>query len=546
MADSKVPAENQRAARSIDAPDTYRSLLGRAPLHPLLLASYAVLFLYASNITELTAGEVLQPLVGAVLAAATVLLILGIAFKSLSRAAIVTSAMVVSFFAYGHAEAFLASIGLGLRTQLVAWAAFVMLATFLAYRVRLLLLPITTFMNVVASILVLLSLTTIVPREIERSTDAPRGDAPGVVQGGGGLASQQRDIYYLVFDRYGSEWSLDYHFGVESDLPEWLSDQGFQVATQSHANYRATDFSLAATLNMTYLDDLTARYGRDTGDRTAARQMVRDHAVGRFMQAQGYRYTHLGSWYDPTRTSLLADESRSYDAESEFSAVMRHTTIVPAFLRMLGHQDEALTLRERHVRIADFQFRQLAELREDPGPNFVFAHVLLPHSPYVFRADGRLVTKAEEVSEPESRLYGGQLAYLDGRIKATIEHLLAGPPEEQPIIIVQGDEGPFARKDVDWEGREAEYLQVRFGILNALYLPGVAQDAVHPSITSVNTFRLVFSRYFEADLPLLEDRSFTWPDNERVYDFVEVTDLVATPPDVPPLDAEPAEDPVSP
>jgi len=531
---------------SIDAPDTPPSLLGRLPLHPLLLASYAVLFLYASNITELTASEVLQPLVGAVLAAATVLLVLGTVFKSLSRAAIVTSAMVVAFFAYGHAEGSLASIGLGLRTQLVAWGVVIVLATLLAYKARHVLPRITTFLNVVASVLVLLALITIVPREIERSTEAPVGHVPGVAQGDGDPTSLQRDIYYLVFDRYGSEWSLDYQFGVDSDLPEWLDEQGFQVATESHANYRATDFSLAATLNMTYLDGLTARYGPDSGDRTPARQMVRDHAVGRFMQTQGYRYIHLGSWFDPTRTSPLADESRSYDAESEFSAVMRNTTIVPAFLRLLGHQDEALTLRERHVRIADFQFRQLAELRDDPGPKFVFAHVLLPHSPYVFRADGRLVTKAEEESEPESRLYGGQLAYLDGRIKATIEHLLAGPPEEQPIIIVQGDEGPFARKDIAWEGREAEYLQVRFGILNALYLPGVGGDAVHPSITSVNTFRLLFSRYFGADLPLLTDRSFTWPNNHRIYDFVDVTDLVATPPDVPPLDAEPAGDSLSP
>ncbi|MDQ3552989.1 MAG: hypothetical protein M3395_01055 [Chloroflexota bacterium] len=534
------------SGESIDAPDRSSSLLGRLPLHPLLLASYAVLFLYASNIAELTASEVLQPLVGAVLGASTVLLLLGVVFKGLSRAAVVTSGMVVAFFTYGHAEASLATIGLGLRTQLVAWGVFIVLATLFAYRARHLLPRITTFLNVVASVLVLLALITILPREIGRSMDAPQRDMPGVAQGDSGPHSRQPDIYYLVFDRYGSEWSLDYQFGVDNDLPEWLSDQGFQVARGSHTNYRATDFSLAATLNMTYLDGLTARHGRDTGDRTPAREMVRDHAVGRFMQAQGYRYIHLGSWYDPTRTSLLADESRAYDAESEFSTVMRDTTIVPAFLRLLGHQEEALTLRERHVRIAGFQFRQLAELRDDPGPKFVFAHVLLPHSPYVFRADGRLVTKAEEGSEPESHLYGGQLAYLDGRIKATIEHLLAGPPEEHPIIIVQGDEGPFARKDIDWEGREAEYLQVRFGILNGLYLPGADRDAVHPSITSVNTFRLVFSRYFEADLPLLADRSFTWPDNDHIYDFVDVTDLVATPPDVPPLDAEPAGDSLSP
>jgi membrane-anchored protein YejM (alkaline phosphatase superfamily) len=235
-----------------------------------------------------------------------------------------------------------------------------------------------------------------------------------------------------------------------------------------------------------------------------------------------------------------------YDSDSEFSAVMWDTTIVPAIKRLLNHQDEALTLFERHPRIAEFQFRSLTELRDEPGPKFVFAHILLPHSPYVFRADGRPVTGPEAGSEPESDLYAGQLAYTDSRIKETVEHLLAGPPEDEPIIIVQGDEGPYARKDVDWSGREAEYLQVRFGILNAMYLPGAEPGLVHSSITSVNTFRLVFANYFRANLPLLPDRSFTWPDNDHTYDFVDVTDLVATPPDVPPLGPEPAGNAVSP
>jgi len=428
----------------------------------------------------------------------------------------------------------------------VAWSAFVVLAAILAIRSKQPLPRLTTFLNAVASILIVMALVTIVPREIERSAVSAGEPTTGSARPGDGATSLNRDIYYLVFDRYGSEWSLDYHFGIDSELPEWLSDQGFQVATGSHANYRATDFSLAATLNMTFLDDLTARYGRETSDRTPARVMIRDHAVGRFLQAQGYRYVHLGSWFGPTATNPQADVSLTYDPESEFSAVMRATTIVPAISRMLGHQDGAVTLRQRHARIADFQFRQLAGLRDEPGPKFVFAHVLLPHSPYVFRADGRLVTQEEAASEPESGLYAGQLAYADGRIKETVEHLLDVPPEDQPVIIVQGDEGPFVRTDIDWSDREAEYLQVRFGILNAMYLPDADPGTVHSSITSVNTFRLVLSHYFGADLALLPDRSFTWPDNDHTYDFQDVTEIIASPPDVPPLDAVPSPGALSP
>jgi hypothetical protein len=36
----------------------------------------------------------------------------------------------------------------------------------------------------------------------------------------------------------------------------------------------------------------------------------------------------------------------------------------------------------------------------------------------------------------------------------------------------------------------------------------------------------VFREYFGADLDLLPDRSFTWPDNDHLYDFRDVTDQI--------------------
>jgi hypothetical protein len=63
-----------------------------------------------------------------------------------------------------------------------------------------------------------------------------------------------------------------------------------------------------------------------------------------------------------------------------------------------------------------------------------------------------------------------------------------------------------------------------------MYLPGADVD-MPDTFTSVNTFRLVFRTYFGADLPALPDRSFTWPDDEHVYDFRDVTDLIGGPTD---------------
>jgi hypothetical protein len=41
-----------------------------------------------------------------------------------------------------------------------------------------------------------------------------------------------------------------------------------------------------------------------------------------------------------------------------------------------------------------------------------------------------------------------------------------------------------------------------------MYLAGHRSDGLYPTITSVNTFRVIFNSVFEAGLPLLPDESY--------------------------------------
>ena len=95
-------------------------------------------------------------------------------------------------------------------------------------------------------------------------------------------------------------------------------------------------------------------------------------------------------------------------------------------------------------------------------------------------------------------------------------------------MIIEGDEGPLMCRSVDCVGTSANYLRIRLGNLVAMYLPGI--DVQLPdTFSSVNTFRTVFRAYFGADLPPLPDRSYTWPDNDHIYDFQDITDLITDP-----------------
>ncbi|CAN5208553.1 hypothetical protein BH24CHL7_BH24CHL7_09940 [soil metagenome] len=505
------------------------SALAKLPLHPFLLAAYPILFLYAENLDEVLPVDVGGPLVWTIGATALILGVLALLLRSLVRGALITSALVVAWFAFGHVAPALDDAGLGEPAQLSLWGVLIVLSVVVALRAGPSLRRITEALNIVAIVLLALTLVSIVPYELSRAARAAQ--PPVAVDPSLPVTTRQpgRDIFYLVFDRYGSDWSLQQRFGIDSDLPEWLAGRGFQVVPGARSNYRATDFSLASTLQMRFLDELTEQHGRNTGDRTPARELLRDHPVGRIVQANGYRYVHISPWYNPTLNNDIADEVLRFDTASEFAQVLSDTSMAPLVEDMFTTESTEPPHRQRHRSFAQYQLRQIQRAAAFPEPVFVFAHVLLPHAPYVYRADGSDILDAEEKALPEGDLYAEQLGYTNARIRETVEALLNRPPEEQPIIIIQADEGPFLCGNVDCIDGSPEAYGVRFGVLGAYYLPDLASDVLPPDHSSVNTFRMIFREYFGADLPPLPNRSFDWPDNDHLYDFRDITDQLPLP-----------------
>ena len=66
-----------------------------------------------------------------------------------------------------------------------------------------------------------------------------------------------------------------------------------------------------------------------------------------------------------------------------------------------------------------------------------------------------------------------------------------------PIIVIQADHGPL--------GGEITSDGARMSIFNAYYLPDGGDQLLYPSISPVNTFRVIFNHYFGGEFALLED-----------------------------------------
>jgi hypothetical protein len=513
----------------------------RVPIHPFLLAVYPVVFLYGENLGEASPGDAVPPLLGVLLLAGLLYLVARLVFRSATRAALAASLVVVVALEYGRVLGVVQGTPIAGGRLLVVAGVGTLIGLVLIARSRQEWLGLNRALDILSVILVAVALSGVLAYEVPRAMTAagPTAGASADPSVGSGTAATTRDIFYIVVEDLGAPKTLVDHYGLsDTHAFDWLAQLGFQVPDESATNYGKTIHMLASTFNMSYLDDVAASAGTQSGDYHPLYRMVDDNTAARFLKAHGYRYVHIGSWWDPTEESSIADVNYGISAPSDFAAAFLNTTLAPEVIKRLPRLGIRLPASfdpsgvEAQRDGAVFGFQKLLDLAATPGPKFVFAHVLIPHDPYVFREDGTSVAAAEGGSEADVRAaFLAQALYTNRRLEEVARALLAGPEATRPIVVIQTDEGPNPpryEKDpdrFDWTRATDEELQIKYPVLNAMYLPGLTgEDAVvAPSITTVNTFRLIFDRYFGAGLGLLPDRLFVYRNKSHPYDFTDVT-----------------------
>lgn len=338
------------------------------------------------------------------------------------------------------------------------------------------------------------------------------------------------DIYHFVFDRYASAPILSRHYGITEPIDSFLEERGFYVTPDSYANYQKTAHSLASTFYMDYLDLLADEPNIKGGSLQPLFVMLDDHRVARFLKMQGYRFLQFGSWWDGTHRASIADENHPYGFSEFNTAYLKRTILRPLFHVL---PDTPLTMRldwdnAQCQRVA----RQVEQIKDigagpDHGPVYVFAHILVPHGPYVFTPDGRCLTQAEANERGMFQGYVDQIAYADTIIREVVLALQARdrPP---PVILIQADEGPIPQRDysIPWDESPTEEIRIKLGIINTFYFPDGDYRFLYPEITPVNSYRALFNTYFGTSFPLLPDRVFVFPTLAQSFDFRDVTDRI--------------------
>jgi hypothetical protein len=275
------------------------------------------------------------------------------------------------------------------------------------------------------------------------------------------------------------------------------------------------------------LQTLTRDVPRPSNDLDPIFDLIKRNSVARAFKSLGYSYVHVGSWASFTSSSPIADVNLKPVETSELTRALYGSTALSPLLRGGG----APTGDQSETQVAATRggLRALDTAMRVRGPKFVFAHFILPHPPYVFDRNGRYTPETKRAGNVDG--YLEQLRFTNAQIRRIVTELLDRPPDEQPIVLIQADEGPYPRLGTSfpssWANEPASDVRVKYGILNAYYLPGPRSEFTeYPSMSPVNTFRMVFTRYFGANLPVLPDESFATTKKDDAYTFTSLGDAV--------------------
>ncbi|MAF80284.1 hypothetical protein CL629_04385 [bacterium] len=484
-------------------------------LHPFLFAIAPVVFLWERNFAEAPTREAVPAMAVSFIFGALVFACVGLLYRNSKKAALLTSALL--FLSLFFDQLFFNSFTI--RFMKHAWALSIVLIIavligILLWRTKKDLIIPNKVLAAISGMFVLLSLVQLGTHFYKnmRTVDALKQNKISIINTEN---KEERgippDIYYIIFDEYAAPSTIKDVMGYEEaeEINVWLEDRGFFIPKESRSNYQTTKFSIPSSLNMRYLTD------EEVKDKNALTRLTLDHSLKDALKAYGYNYINLGAkwvnYYNP-----FADENITYshDYLSPFQTALWQLTV---FSKAGAALDKTLNIqtspvldeRLMHWYNVQFKFDELAKISErEDGPNFVFAHFLLPHVPDAFDAEGNYVSRFKSAKLDSVKKYIDQVAFTNSKIKELTEALIE-KSETEPVIVMQGDHGwrvfadPMMMERFQLEPEQGKAL--RYNIFNAYYLPNKGNESLPLSMTPVNSFRTVLNYYFDQNLEFLED-----------------------------------------
>jgi len=319
------------------------------------------------------------------------------------------------------------------------------------------------------------------------------------------------DIWFLLVDGLGAPSLVEREFGLNpAQYSGQLRQRGFQVPDLSHSNYQQTGLSLSSTWNVAHLPVLLAVPDTSSHDRRPLYNLIGDSRVTRALHTLGYRIIDVPSSYPMTRLKKADARREPLLAPNMVEYSILAKSLLPVAQPLLGHgpADFSFALRRRSLNDIFGHLPDARSAAPSDQPALVFAHILAPHPPFVFNADGSArrsdstfgffdgshwLDRHGWAAGHYRRKYLAQATYVMRRLGETVDRIL-NQAQRPTIIIVQGDHGPGS--GLDWERPRHTDHHERSAILNGWYLPPDLQTDLPANMTSLDTFPFLFETAF--------------------------------------------------
>lgn len=509
--------------------------------HPFLFAFYSVAGVYSQNASQVPLDWTFRSLLISFLIAFVSYVALHFKFRDAEYAAWGTTLFVIWLFS-GHAYLLLLEQSSFWRSPFGGMLAIALFSSaLLLFASRWLWgkitsrRTITVFLNVVSLTLVLFSVWIVGSTLFHSNSQVQmiKDRMSRFEVSATDTNSVSPDIYFIVLDGYGRDDILRDLYGFDnSEFVSFLWDSGFYVADRSSSNYPQTELSISSSMNLDYLNVFVEGFG-GTSDRSPLRELMQHTVLRRFLKDRGYTFVALPS---AALFAQIADADVYYDVVSsginEFEGLVLSSTVLGVWVESWGVElpVQGYRLHRRYILSA---LETLQAVPEMPGPKFVFAHILSPHPPFILDREGNFILPDRSYSTWDASLFPGsaeeykkgytdQMMFVNSQIMKIITNILE-KSANPPVIIIMGDHGPGAYYDT--LNLNESCLAERFSILNAYYFPDGNYKLLYPSITPVNSFRVVLNQYFDANMDLLEDKNYFagWL---SPYQFADVSDKI--------------------
>ena len=335
----------------------------------------------------------------------------------------------------------------------------------------------------------------------------PQPDATSGVPG--------EDIIVLILDGHPRADTLERLFDHDSTtFLEALEDRGFFVADAAEANYAWTELTLLSMLHMQHVHDVDGFTAITDGGgslQPALRNLASDNPVFRLLREAGYRVTTVAPNID--HVALRSPDTTLVPPSlSDFEIHLMSSTAIAGMVSTVDREFFARDHRSQVLWGLD-TIEKLAST--SPGGRLILGHVLSPHMPAVFRADGSLrpvpfdhtfhldfralTDTPREVWVADFR---EQVEYLDARVIEMLDEVIRSNP--RATVILMSDHGSGSEFDASTLDTD---LEERYAILFAARTP--SEGTIFTSDqTPVNVFPGLLEERLDRTFPRQADTRY--------------------------------------